>query len=162
HYVNQFFAGIGGEAEADTPAESRPGVVGPGRALQDALAGDAEVVGTVICGDGRFADRAEETAREVVALVQAFAPDGGVAGPAFGSGRYGLACGRVGADAIRRLGIPAVAAMHPENAAVEVYRRDVPIVPAAASARGMAAAVHALARAAIALGRGLPLEADAV
>ena len=35
HYINQFFAGIGGEEKADTPAELRVGeVLGPGMALK--------------------------------------------------------------------------------------------------------------------------------
>ena len=34
HYINQFFANIGGEEKADYPAELRVGeVVGPGMAL---------------------------------------------------------------------------------------------------------------------------------
>ena len=37
HYINQFFAGIGGEEKADTKPESRPGVVGPGMALAKEL-----------------------------------------------------------------------------------------------------------------------------
>ena len=31
HYLNQFFAGIGGEEQADSPPEVRPGALGPGR-----------------------------------------------------------------------------------------------------------------------------------
>ena len=35
HYINQFFAGIGGEEKADIPAELRVGeVMGPGNALK--------------------------------------------------------------------------------------------------------------------------------
>lgn len=157
HYLNQFFAGIGGETAAEAPPEARPGALGPGLALQQALGDAARIVGTVICGDGRFADRMEETAPAVLALIEPLAPDVVVAGPAFGSGRYGLACGRVCAEVTGRLGVPALTAMHPENAAVEVYRRDVVIVPTAASALGTGDAVRALARLALALGRGQPL-----
>ena len=31
HYINQFFAGIGGEEKADYTPELREGVVGPGK-----------------------------------------------------------------------------------------------------------------------------------
>ena len=34
HYINQFFAGIGGEEKADIKPEVREGVVGPGAALK--------------------------------------------------------------------------------------------------------------------------------
>ena len=34
HYLNQFFAGIGGEDRAETPPGARAGAVGPGLALQ--------------------------------------------------------------------------------------------------------------------------------
>ena len=37
HYVNQFFAGVGGEEHADVGVTARPGAVGPGRALETAL-----------------------------------------------------------------------------------------------------------------------------
>ncbi len=154
HYVNQFFAGIGGEDQANAPPQARPGPVGPGVALQQALGVDAEIVGTVICGDGRFADHEEDTAPAVLALIESFAPDVVVAGPAFSAGRYGLACGRVCRDVERLQGRPAVTAMHPENAAVELYRGDVVIVPTAAAALGMQDAVTALARVTLKLGRG--------
>src|SRR5262249_61991205 len=104
HYLNQFFAGIGGEAEADTPPLARAGAVGPGVALERALGGEGVIVGTVICGDGLFADRVERTASEVLGLIEGFRPDAVVAGPAFNAGRYGLACGRVCLDVTRRLG----------------------------------------------------------
>ena len=36
HYINQFFAGIGGEEKADYTPELREGVVGPGKGLKAA------------------------------------------------------------------------------------------------------------------------------
>ena len=36
HYINQFFAGIGGEEKADYTPELREGVVGPGMGLKAA------------------------------------------------------------------------------------------------------------------------------
>jgi betaine reductase len=162
HYLNQFFAGIGGEDRADTPPGSRPGAIGPGVALQQALGRDAEIVGTVFCGDGLFADRPDATGPEVVALIERFAPDVVVAGPAFDSGRYGLACARVCAEVASRLSTPALTGMAPDNAAVEVYRRDVLIVPTAPTALGMKDALAAMARLALTLGRGEPLGPAAV
>jgi betaine reductase len=49
-YLNQFFAGIGGEERADVGVSMRPEPVGPGRALQAALGDDGRGVGTGICG----------------------------------------------------------------------------------------------------------------
>src|SRR5262247_3719440 len=115
HYLNQFFGGVGGEDRADAPASSRDGAVGPGLALQRMFGAEATVVGTVIAGDGRFADRPDETAREVIDRIAAFAPDVVVAGPAFDAGRYGLACARVCRDVAERLGRPALTGLHPDN-----------------------------------------------
>ena len=162
HYLNQFFAGIGGEDRADTPPGSRPGAVGPGGALQEAFGRDAEIVGTVFCGDGLFADRPDATVPEVVALIERFAPDVVVAGPAFDAGRYGLACARVCAEVTARLSRPALTGMAPDNAAVDVHRPDVFIVPTARTALGMKDALAAMARLALRLGRGEPLGPAAV
>ena len=52
HYINQFYAGIGGEEKADYPAEIRVGeFVGPGLALSQAFGEEAEIVMV-----GEFAD----------------------------------------------------------------------------------------------------------
>lgn len=156
HYLNQFFAGMGGEDKADTPPQAMPGVIGPGRALQQALGSEAEIVGTVVCGDGLFADRMEQTAPEVLKLIGSFAPDVVVAGPAFNAGRYGLACGRVCADVTRHLGKPTVTGMFKENAAVELHR-ELLIVPTAATALGMKEVMPVIARLVLKLGKGEPL-----
>ena len=37
HYINQFFANIGGEEKADMEPEVREGIVGPGLALKAGL-----------------------------------------------------------------------------------------------------------------------------
>ena len=55
HYINQFFAQIGGEEKADYPVELRKGeVVGPGMALTQNFKGEAEIIATIICGDSYF------------------------------------------------------------------------------------------------------------
>ena len=56
HYLNQFFGGIGGEAQAYEPVQVKPGPVGPGRALQSALGDQATIVGTLIAGDNYFTE----------------------------------------------------------------------------------------------------------
>jgi glycine reductase len=157
HYLNQFFAGVGGEERAATPPVARPGAVGPGLALQRLLGPEAEIVGTVFCGDGPVADRPDAVVPEIVALIEGFAPDVVIAGPAFDAGRYGLGCARVCAAVGARLGVPALAAMAPENAAVELHRREILIVPTTATAIGMREALVAMARLALRLGGGEPL-----
>src|SRR6266511_6073740 len=92
HYVNQFFAGIGGEDQAHLGVSARDGAVGPGRALQHALGDAAEVVATLVCGDNFMSERQDEALAAIAAALRRLAPDVVVAGPAFGSGRYGLAC----------------------------------------------------------------------
>src|SRR5262249_52916372 len=78
-------------------------------------------------------------------------------GPAFGAGRYGLACARMCLEVEQRLGRPAVTAMHAQNAAVDLYRHAVLIVPTAASTVGMGDALARLARLVLKRGRGEPL-----
>ena len=48
HYINQFFAGIGGEEKADHMPEVREGAVGPGMGLRAALGSDYEIAANVI------------------------------------------------------------------------------------------------------------------
>jgi glycine reductase len=153
HYINQFFAGIGGEEHADVGVSMREGPVGPGRALQAALGDAAPVVGTVICGDNAINERADEMLPAIAAHLRALAPDLVVAGPAFGSGRYGLACGLVCRTA-RDLGLPALTAMHPENPGVPSHRGAVVIVPTGESAASMSSALESVTRLGLRLGRG--------
>ena len=145
HYINQFFAGIGGEEKADHRPEIREGIVGPGQALQAALGDQATVVATVICGDGYFAENIDGALEEILALVAPYKPDLLVAGPAFNAGRYGTASGGVCAMAGEKLGIPTVTGMHPENPGVDMYRKNTYIVETADSARGLRKAMPVMA-----------------
>ena len=49
HYINQFYAGMGGEDTASVGLSERDGAVGPGAALALALGDDYEIVKTIIC-----------------------------------------------------------------------------------------------------------------
>lgn len=145
HYINQFFAGIGGEEKADIAPEVREGIVGPGMALNSAWNGQAEVVATFICGDNYFANNIEAVSAQVVEMVKKYKADAVVAGPAFNAGRYGTACGAVCAAVKKELGIPVVTALYRENPGVDLFRKEILIVEAADSARGMGKAVPAMA-----------------
>ena len=146
HYINQFFAGIGGEEKADIAPEVREGIVGPGLALNNFFKkSDAEIVATVICGDSYFAENMDSASDFVVEAVKKFGADGFVAGPAFNAGRYGTACGAVCKAVSEKLGIPTVSAMYVENPGVDLYKKYTYIVSAADSARGMGKAVPPMA-----------------
>jgi glycine reductase len=158
HYINQFFAGLGGEDAAGTPPQVQDGPVGPGRRLQALLGTDQEIVATVVCGDD-YAAGEPAAVEEILALVRAAEPDLLVAGPAFTSGRYGLACARVAAAAVGA-GIPALAAMHGDNPGLD-EAGAAPVVTAGAAARQMGPSLETLAAAAARLASGqAPTAAD--
>lgn len=146
HYINQFFAGIGGEEKAGIEPESRSGAVGPGMAFKAVFGNDAEIVGTVICGDGYFAENMDEAGEKILKMIAAFEPDAVIAGPAFNAGRYGTACGAVSEAVGKNLGIPVVTGMYPENPGVDMFRKNVYIVETSDSARGIKNAVPAMAK----------------
>ena len=154
HYVNQFFAGFGGEDRADVSPVAREGITGAAAGLQNALGRSALVVATIYCGDNYMADRGERAADEVADLIKAFEPDVVVAGPAFNAGRYGLACGQVCEAVQRRYGIPALTGLYKENPGAEMFHASVIIVPTAKTAAGMPGALKELARLALKLGGG--------
>jgi glycine reductase complex component B subunit gamma len=156
HYLNQFFAGIGGEDAANIPPRLQNGAVGSGRALQHILQGEGTVIATVICGDNYLNDERNKALAAIVAMLQEHKPDVLIAGPAFESGRYGLACVEV-CKAAQRARIPALAGMHPDNPGVESSRPAVLVIPTGASPVQMQAALSAMARLAIKLGRQEPL-----
>ena len=155
HYINQFFAQIGGEEKADYPAEIRVGeVVGPGMALTQQFGEDAEIVATIICGDSYFNENLEKAKADILAMVKDQAPDVFVAGPAFNAGRYGVACGTIAAAVQEELGIPAVTGMYVENPGADMFKTQVYIVSTKNSAAGMRDAVKKLAPLAVKVGRG--------
>lgn len=145
-YINQFYAGIGGEEMAHVAPEYREGPVGPGVALQEALKGEAEVVGTLVCGDNYFNEHTDEAKATLLEMAKKAAPDALIAGPAFFAGRYGMACGAVCEFLGKELGIPAVSGMYPENPGAESFAKTVKIVKTADSARGMKDATTNMAR----------------
>lgn len=123
HYVNQFFAGIGGEDKADVPVGHRQGTIGPGKRLQELLKDSAEIVVTAYCGDDYFNNHTDEATRAIVKIAQDHNVKMLVAGPAFASGRYGFACAEVCHAVNVSLGLDCVTAMHPENPGIETYKQ---------------------------------------
>ena len=145
HYLNQFFAQIGGEEKANTPPLIKEGAVGPGIFLQQAIGEEGEIVATVICGDNYFAENIDAAAEKVVETISPYKPDVFVAGPAFNAGRYGIACGATCSAVARKLHIPMVTAMYKENPALDLYRKLVYIIPTTDSVTGMKEAIPKMA-----------------
>ncbi len=144
HYINQFFAGIGGEEKAHVEPELREGVVGPGMALNAGFKGEAEIVATVICGDSYFNENLEEAQKTILEMIKSQEPDLFIAGPAFNAGRYGVACGTITAAVQDELGIPALTGMYEENPGVDMFRKEIYIAATRDSAAGMRQAVQVM------------------
>ncbi len=144
HYINQFYAGIGGEEKADYKPEVRDGFVGPGMGLNGLLKGKAEIVATVICGDSYCNENLDEARSTILEMVKKYNPDIFVAGPAFNAGRYGVACGDISKAVRDELNIPVVSAMYGENPGVDMYKKEMYIVETKNSAVGMKDALSKL------------------
>jgi glycine reductase complex component B subunit gamma len=156
HYLNQFFAGLGGETVNDTPLQVKEGAVGPGKALQQALGDDATIVATIFAGDDYFVSNQDKCVEQVREALIKLKPDVLFAGPAFDAGRYGLACALVCKTA-REMGIPAVTGMHPDNAGLSAYRQHVVAVATGESPTAMVANLKSMAGLGLKLARKEPL-----
>ncbi len=155
HYINQFFAQIGGEEKADYPAEIRVGeVVGPGTAFMASFKDEAEIIATIICGDSYFNENLEKAKADILAMVKEQAPDVFIAGPAFNAGRYGVACGTIAAAVQEELGIPSLTGMYVENPGADMFKNQVYTVSTKNSAAGMRDAVKKMAPLALKLVKG--------
>lgn len=153
HYINQFYAGIGGEEKADHKPEVREGFVGPGMGLNGLLKGEAEIVATIICGDSYFNENMDEAKEEILSLIKSYNPDLFIAGPAFNAGRYGVACGAIAMEVQEKLNIPVLTAMYTENPGVDLYKKGLYIVETKNSAVGMRSALPAMAKLALKLAK---------
>jgi betaine reductase len=141
HYLNQFFAGRGGEEAAGAEPARTEGIAGPGRGLQ---AAGLPVSVTLSCGDNFFAEHEAEALSRLLAWLDDIGPDVLVCGPAFGSGRYGYACGTLAREAARH-GIPVVCAMTPDNPGVLAASGSAYIIPTGPNVAAMRAALPVVA-----------------
>ena len=153
HYINQFYAGIGGEDKAGIPVSLQEGAVGPGLAFKNQFGDQAEIVATVVCGDSYFNENMDAAAAQILDWIKSLNADLLIAGPAFNAGRYGVACGTVCAAATEKLGIASITGMYAENPGVEMFRDKTYIVPTKNNAAGMREAVKKMAPLAIKLAR---------
>ena len=159
HYINQFFANIGGEEMAHVAPELREGFVGPGLAFNQAWKGEAEIVATIVCGDSHFAEHEKEAKAQILAWVKEKKPDLFIAGPAFNAGLYGYACANVALAVKEELGIPVLTGMYEENPGADL-KDKILIVPTANSAAGMRKAAPVMAKLALKLMKGEKLGAS--
>lgn len=146
HYINQFFAGIGGEEKADTEpliAETLPPI---SKQMESKLGDDFEIVATVICGDGYFNENLEEAKSKLIELIGNENPDFFIAGPAFNAGRYGVACATIANEVKKELNIKTITAMYEENPGLELFRKDLYILETKDSAAGMRKAIDSIAK----------------
>ena len=135
-YINQFFAGIGGEDKADHQPEIREGAIGSAAAIQAALKG-IEVTHTVICGDNFMGSHREDAIAMIAKMLEGKEFDAFFAGPAFRAGRYGVACGEISRAVNERFGVPAFSSMNDENPGVEMFRKEMVIFEGGKSAAAM-------------------------
>ena len=150
HYMNQFFAGEGGEDKADVPLNWKEGPLGPGRRLQALLGDTVDVVTTVYCGDNYFAPNSTNVLENIIKLAKDHRIDILVAGPAFASGRHGYACVEVCHAVNRSQGINCITALSPENPGVDTYRtyhnKNIFAFPTSEAVSGMEDALSNMAK----------------
>lgn len=164
HYLNQFFAGLGGEEAANARPEWFEGVRGPGRLVAQ-LNASFEVVATLCAGDDYVAGQLEGAVPELLErlreALEGREVDVLLAGPAFNAGRYGMACAALCARVEEELGIPSVTSLYVENPAVDSYRRQVTLVRGGDDVMHMRDDMERLLKVADKRVRGEPLSADA-
>lgn len=165
HYLNQFFAGMGGEEKADTPVGYREGPIGPGKRLQALFGNSAEIVVTAYCGDDYFAESANEALAAFKQIADAHDVQMIVSGPAFGSGRYGFACVEVCHYLSNESAFYCVGAMHPLNPGVSGYKlykdNKVFLFPTAEAVSSMEEALSKIAGFVLKLSAGSAIESAA-
>lgn len=137
HYLNQFFAGIGGEEKAGQELLFIPRAVGAGMMIEKTFKAHGVEYATLACGDNYFHEQEETALRAIRDAVEQFQPDVFLAGPAFNAGRYGLACAKVCSWVRDNQRIPAITAMHEENPGIREIGRHVFVIQTGSSAASM-------------------------
>jgi glycine reductase len=146
HYLNQFFAGIGGEEKAGLPLKIRDGAIGPGRLLEQLLGSETQIALTLICGDNYATENQTELIAAALEEIRGTRADLFIAGPCFLAGRYGAAAGALCVAVQSGLGIPAVTGMARENPGADLYREGLYIIDSGESPAKMADVLGRMAR----------------
>ncbi len=135
-YINQFFAGIGGEDKADHQPEIRDGAAGSTMALAAALK-DIEITHTIVCGDNFMGSHREDAISIITDFIKDKEFDVFIAGPAFRAGRYGVACGEICRAVQNEFKVPVFSSMNDENPGAEMFRKEMIIFEGGKSAAAM-------------------------
>lgn len=121
-YINQFFAGIGGEDKADQTPYIKNEIIGPGLLINKLLK-DGEIIHTIVCGDNYISTHQEDAIRTILGFLENIDFDFFIAGPAFQAGRYGVACGTIGEAVSKKFNVPVFSSMHEENPGVDMFKK---------------------------------------
>lgn len=154
YYVNQFFGQIGGEEKAGVAPEFHQKSIGPAMGFGQQIKGEAEVIGTLICGDNYFNENKEEALEYIMNVIREQKPDIVVAGPAFNAGRYGMACAGVALAVQEEMGIPVLTGMYEENPGADACKTKVHVVSTGNSAADMRNALPVMGKLALKLLKG--------
>src|ERR1043166_5824545 len=146
HYLNQFFAGIGGEDKAGQEVVFMADAAGPGAVVQNALKNHVTGYALIACGDNYFHEQEERALNAIRAALEKFQPDFFLAGPAFNAGRYGLACAKVCSWVRDNWRISAITGMHEDNPGTREIGRHVFVIQTGASAASMQESVKRFTR----------------
>lgn len=153
-YINQFFAGIGGEDTADYKPEIRAEKVGPAVAYANHLKGEVEITHTIICGDNFMGSNPDEAINIILGFLEDKEFDIFFAGPAFRAGRYGVACGKICKAVQDKFKVPVITSMNDENPGVDMFRKDMYIFKGGPSAAAMGKDTLAMSKFALKLLKG--------
>lgn len=145
HYLNQFFAGFGGEEAAGCAVEFSPKPVGVGVEIEKLLQAHGVELATIACGDNFFHEAEDQALSAIRTAVEQFHPDIFIAGPAFNAGRYGIACAKVSSWVRDNWRIPAITAMHETNPGTLEIGRNIFVIQAGASTASMTESLKRIA-----------------
>ena len=151
HYINQFYAGLGGETMADTPFGVMDELKGPALGLNAQFKGEMVIPKVIYAGDNYINtdENWDLVKSQIAAVIAEEKPDVFIAGPAFNAGRYGVACAKV-CDYVRsELGVPSVTGMWWENPAVGMFVKDNYIIASTETATGMRKTLPAVGKLAL-------------
>ena len=145
HYLNQFFAQIGGEDKGDVGPTVKAGVIGAGRAFQQALGDSGEVVATIYCGDNYFAEHQEQVIEERCARIAEYKAGLVDRRPGIRKRPLRRRLRRDMSGGAERLGIAAVAGMDEDNVGAGLYRKNIYIVNSGATIARMVPTLQRMA-----------------
>ena len=146
HYLNQFFAGLGGEEHAGAPLEARAGATGPGKLLEPLLGDEAQIVVTLVCGDNHAVENQQVFIAAALEKIREAKAELFVAGPCFLAGRYGMAAGALCSAVQSEIAIPVITGMARENPGADLYREPLYIVDSGENAAKMREVLVRMAR----------------